>query len=167
MLHAFLQIKQYMLTSILNLIFAHLTVLYSSTAAVGLQNRGWVYFWKLLMGTKQRFPKYGSRPKHGSRRVKKWVSPRWFKYVKMNFFLSFFKFFQFRHRLNYCIIRMSFGFVLLKLGDCIVSGFPRVLMAAAQLLAVTSHLAAKLRFVDYGSILELNSSVNRSVEYHG
>jgi len=30
---------------------------------------------------------------------------------------------------------------------------------AAQLLA------AKLRFVDYGSILELNSSVNRSVEY--
>jgi len=49
-----------------------------------------------------------------------------------------------------------------------MSGFLRVLMAA-QLLAVTqtSQLAAKLRFVDYGSILELNSSVNRSVECHG
>jgi len=42
-----------------------------------------------------------------------------------------------------------------------------ILMVAAQLLAITSHLAAKLRFVDYGSIFELNSSVNRSVEYHG
>jgi len=75
-------------------------------------------------------------------------------------------FFQFRHRLNYCIIRITFGFVLLKLDYLIISGFPRVLMAA-QLLAVTSQLAAKLRFVDYGSILALNSSVNRSVEYHG
>ena len=28
---------------------------------------------------------------------------------------------------------------------------------AAQVLAVTSQLAAKLRFVEYGSILELNS----------
>jgi len=57
---------------------------------------------------------------------------------------------------------------LIKLDYCIMSGFLRVLMAA-QLLAVTqtSQLAAKLRFVDYGSILELNSSVNRSVECHG
>jgi len=38
---------------------------------------------------------------------------------------------------------------------------------AAQLLAITSQLAAKLRFVDYESILELNISVNRSVEYRG
>jgi len=38
---------------------------------------------------------------------------------------------------------------------------------AAQLLAVTSQLAAKLRFVNYGSVLELNNSVNRSMEYHG
>ena len=30
----------------------------------------------------------------------------------------------------------------------------------AALLAATSQLAAKLRFVDYESILELNSSVN-------
>ena len=53
------------------------------------------------------------------------------------FFFSFFKFCQFRHRLNYCIIRISFGFILLKLDYCIISGFPRVLMAA-QLLAVIS-----------------------------
>jgi len=84
----------------------------------------------------------------------------------MNFFLSFFKFFQFRHGLNYCVMRISFGFVLSKLAYCIISGFPKVLVAA-QLLAVTSQLAAKLRFVDYGSILELNSPVNRSAEYQG
>ena len=34
---------------------------------------------------------------------------------------------------------------------------------APQLLAVTRQPAAKLRFIDYGSILELNSSVDRSV----
>jgi len=38
---------------------------------------------------------------------------------------------------------------------------------AVQLPSATTQLAAKLRFVDYGSILELNSSVNRSVEYQG
>jgi len=48
-----------------------------------------------------------------------------------------FKFFQFRHRLNYCIMRISFGLVLLKLDHCIISGFPRVLVAAQQ-QAVTS-----------------------------
>ena len=37
----------------------------------------------------------------------------------------------------------------------------------AATLPVTNQLAAKLRFVDYGNMLELNSSVNRSVEYHG
>jgi len=53
------------------------------------------------------------------------------------YFFSFFKFFQFRQRLYYCMIPMSFGFVLLKLDYRIISGFPRVLMAAL-LLAVTS-----------------------------
>jgi len=33
-----------------------------------------------------------------------------------------------------------------------MNGFPKVLMAA-QLLTVTSQLAAKLTFVDYGSML--------------
>jgi len=33
--------------------------------------------------------------------------------------------------------------------------------------AATSQPAAKLRFVEYGIILELNSSVNMSVEYQG
>jgi len=36
---------------------------------------------------------------------------------------------------------------------------------AVQLLPVTNQLVAKLRFVDYSSILELNSSVDRSMEY--
>jgi len=55
------------------------------------------------------------------------------KSVKTNLFLFIFNFFQFRKRLNYCIILISFGFAL-KLNYCIISGFPRVLMAA-QLLA--------------------------------
>jgi len=38
---------------------------------------------------------------------------------------------------------------------------------AAQPLAVTRQLVAKLRFVGYGSILELKGSVNKSVEYQG
>jgi len=38
---------------------------------------------------------------------------------------------------------------------------------AAQLLAVTSQLAAMLRFVDHGNILELISSLNSSVERQG
>jgi len=54
---------------------------------------------------------------------------------------------------------------------CITTGlnhkwFSKSLMAV-QLPSATTQLAAKLRFVDYGSILELNSSVNRSVEYQG
>ena len=36
----------------------------------------------------QRFPKYG--PKHGSRRVEKWVAPRGFKSIKTNVFLFIF-----------------------------------------------------------------------------
>jgi len=84
---------------------------------------------------------------------------------KRTFFFPFSMFLEYCHRLNYCIIGISFAFVLLKSDYYITSGFPRVLVAA-QLLAVTSQLAAKLRFVDYGSILELNSSVNTPVEYH-
>ena len=117
---------------------------------------------KTISSTRAAVPKVQVATQTWVMKGKKWTSPRWFKSVKMNFFLSFFKFFPFRHRLNYCIIRISFGFVLLKLNYCIKSGFPRVLMAA-QLFAVTSQPVAKLRFIDYWSILELNSSV----EYQG
>jgi len=55
--------------------------------------------------------------------------------ICQNELFSFFKFFQFRRRLNCCITGISFDFVLLKLDYCIVSGYPRVLV---QLLAVTS-----------------------------
>jgi len=61
----------------------------------------------------------------------KWVAPRLLKSVKTNFFLFIFQVLsQFRHRLNYCIICISFGFVLLKPDYCIINSFPRVLMAA-------------------------------------
>jgi len=46
---------------------------------------------------------------------------------------------------------ISFGFVILQLDYCIISDFPKISIAA-QLLAVTSQLAANLRLVDYGSI---------------
>jgi len=56
---------------------------------------------------------------------------------------------------------------LSEFGDSFYFYLATLVLVAAQLLAVTSQLAAKLRFVDYGSILELNSSVKTSVEYHG
>jgi len=113
--------KQSMLTSISNLIFAHLTVLCSSTAAVGLQNRGWVLYLEAAKGYKAAVPNVWVA------KGQKMGSAKMVQICQNELFLSFFKFFQFRHRLNCYIIRMSFGFVLLKFGYCIVSGFPRVL----------------------------------------
>jgi len=72
-------------------------------------------------------------------------------------------FYQFRHRLNYCIIRISFGSVFIKTGLLHHKWFSESFDGSAA----TSRLDAMLRFVDYGSILELNSSANRSVEYQG
>jgi len=97
-----------------------------------------VYACVYVYALNQRFPKYGSRPKHGSQKVENGSRQGYSNLSKRTCFFSFFKF---RQRLNYYIIRISFGFVLSKLDYCITSGFPRVLMVA-QLLA------AKLRFVE-------------------
>jgi len=92
------------------------------------------------------------------------VAPRWFNSANTNFFFSFFKFFQFCHRLNYCIASYAFHLASYSsyycMDYCIISGFPRVLLAA-QLLAVNSVVKLLLAV----RILELNSSLNRSVEY--
>jgi len=61
----------------------------------------------------------------------------------------------------------EFGYFWSEFGKSFYFYLATLVVMAAQLLAVTSQLAAKLRFVDYGSILEFNSSVKRSVECHG
>jgi len=77
----------------------------------------------LPLPIEKRFPKYGSR------RVEKWVAPRWLKSVKTHFFIFIF---QVLSILWWTELLHQTHFIWLRLIK--TSGFPKVLMAA-QLLA--------------------------------